>query len=438
VIRQVALRADRVYTADAATALSPGFVTLRGATIEAVGSEASPDTVIVDYPGATILPGMIDAHAHITLIGDGKTYQEQMLDPDEMMTLIGVSNMRKHLESGVTTLRDNGGRNRAVFVIREAIERAYVSGPRLLLAGRPITHTGGHFHFCNGTADSESEIRAAVRLLVAEGADHIKLMASGGATMGNIPYYASYTADELRWAVDTAHALGRPTTAHCRATQSMLNAIDAGSDCIEHAEFLVPAPMTEFGGGVASSGRMVYDAAITDRMLDAGTFVSFTAQAGGYETAVALHQRAAEGEALSRAEINRLDTLDAYFEMKTEILARMLEDGMRPKLVISSDAGPFDVSFGTLQHGLELAVRAGMRPIDAIDAVTRIAAEATGQADQIGVLRPGYRADLVVVDGDPLADISAMWHVRQVYSDGRPVLSRVTEEPFGQVGGSAR
>src|SRR4029453_4645544 len=127
-------------------------------------------------------------------------------------------------------------------------------------------------------ADGADAIRAVVRQLIAEGADHIKIMASGGATAGNKPYYASYTADELRVAVDTAHGLGRLTTAHCRARQSMINAVDAGLDCIEHAEFLVPSEIVEYGAGVASSGVIAYDPAVTERLLEAGTFVSFTMQ----------------------------------------------------------------------------------------------------------------------------------------------------------------
>ena len=421
------LRAARVYTGDGSTVHAPGTVIIDGGQIVAVGSGLSAEGTVIDYGEATIVPGLIDAHCHITLTGDGRDYQQQMLDPDEMMSLIAASNMQRHLESGVTTLRDNGGRNRVVFVVREAIGRGYLSGPRLLLSGRPVTHTGGHFHFCNGVADSEAEIRATVRLLVAEGADHIKIMASGGATMGNIPYYASYTAEELRWAVDAAHALGRLTTAHCRATQSMSNAIEAGSDCIEHAEYLVPGEMLEFGGGVASSGRMVYDPAITDRLLDAGTFVSFTIQAGGYDTLVALRAKAARGEPLTDEENGRRQALEAYYEMKLEILNGLLRDGMKPKLVISSDAGPFDVAFGGLQHGLELAVRGGLTPREAIDAATRIAAEACGIADRLGTIRTGALADLLVVDGDPLTRIADMWRIHQVFAKGVPSIARPPE-----------
>jgi imidazolonepropionase-like amidohydrolase len=170
--------------------------------------ETVPPTRLVHFPTGAILPGLIDSHAHLTLAGDGRTYEQMTLDRDEMMALVAVRNMHRHLAAGVTTIRDNGGRNLVVFAVREAIER---------LSGRPITHSLGHFHWCNGVADSAEEIVAAVRRLVAEGADHIKIMASGGGTVGTIPSLASYRPDELRVAVETAHDLGRLTTAHARA-----------------------------------------------------------------------------------------------------------------------------------------------------------------------------------------------------------------------------
>ena len=130
------------------------------------------------------MPGLVDAHAHLTLAADRRTYEQMVLDPDEMMALVSVSNLQRHLACGVTTLRDNGGRNRVTFIVREAIKRGYFIGPRLLLSGRPVTHRYGHFYWCNGVADGVEAIRATVRQLVAEGADHIKIMASGGATAG--------------------------------------------------------------------------------------------------------------------------------------------------------------------------------------------------------------------------------------------------------------
>ena len=276
-----------------------------------------------------------------------------VLDPDEMMALVSVRNLQRHLACGVTTLRDNGGRNRVTFIVREAINRGYFVGPRLLLSGRPVTHRYGHFYWCNGVADGLEAIRATVRQLVAEGADHIKIMASGGATAGNIPYYASYGAEELRAAVETAHGLGRLTTAHCRAKQSMVNALDAGLDCIEHAEFLIPGQVVEYGGGRRPRAAiMEYDPRVAERFPRQGTFISYTFQAGGYDSLVELRAKA-DHERLTPAESTRQDALESYYEMKLEIFSRLLGDGMQPLLVVSSDAGPvrLRVRPDALRHG---------------------------------------------------------------------------------------
>jgi len=418
------VRAARLVTA-AGGVIEDGVLAIDGSRITHVGAAADMAAElgvgnVEHFPDATLLPGMVDAHAHLTLAGDRRTYEQMILDPDEMMALISVANLQRHLATGVTTLRDNGGRNRVTFIVREAIERGYFVGPRLLLSGRPVTHSYGHFYWCNGVADGADAIRATVRQLVAEGADHIKIMASGGATAGNIPYYPSYTAEELRVAVDTAHALGRLTTAHCRAKQSMINAIDAGLDCIEHAEFLVPGAIVEYGAGLPSSGVMEYDSRVADRLLESGTFVSYTMQAGGYDSLVELRAKRAD-ERLTPDEEARRGALEAYFDRKLDVFHHLLADGLLPRLVISSDAGPFDCEFGRMVYGLRLAVQGGMSPVQAIEATTRVAAEACGVAPLVGTLEAGKEADLLVVAGNPLQDIECVANVTAVYKAGRVV-----------------
>ena len=419
------IRAARVVTAGARGTIEDGAVVVDGSRISAVGPAADvvgqvPPAAVEAYPDATLLPGLVDAHAHLTLAGDRRTYEQMVLDPDEMMALVSVWNLQRHLACGVTTLRDNGGRNRVTFIVREAITRGYFVGPRLLLSGRPVTHRHGHFYWCNGEADGLEAIRATVRQLVAEGADHIKIMASGGATAGNIPYYASYGAEELRVAVETAHGLGRLTTAHCRAKQSMINALDAGLDCIEHGEFLIPGRVVEYGAGVSSSGVMEYDERVTERLLRQQTFVSYTFQAGGYDTLVEL--RAKQGhERLTRQETTRKDALESYYEMKLQIFNRLLRDGMRSQLVVSSDAGPFDCEFGRMHYGMELAVQAGLSPLQAIEAATSLAARACGVVELTGSVEPGKEADLLVVHGNALDDIRRIADVAAVYKGGLKV-----------------
>ncbi len=419
------LVAPRAFTGDARGLLEDAAILVRGSKIADVIPAAElpagvPPEAVRRFTDATILPGLIDAHSHLTLAGDRRTYEEMIQDPDELMALIAVRNLQRHLASGVTTLRDNGGRNRVTFVVREAINRGYFVGPRLLLSGRPLTHSHGHFYWCNGVADGEGAIRAAVRKLVAEGADHIKIMASGGATAGNIPYYASYTESELRVAVETAHGLGRLTTAHCRAKDSMENAIAAGLDCIEHAEFLVPGPISEYGGGVASSGVMAYDARVTERLLETETFVSFTLQAGGFDSLLELRSEREHERLKPDAEV-RWRALEDYFEMKLAILGSLLRDGMLSKLVISTDAGPFDIEFGHLHYGLELATQAGMTNRQALESATRVAAEACGVQQFVGTIEKGKEADLVVVGGNPVEEIHGLRSVRSVFKGGLDV-----------------
>ncbi len=415
------VRAARVIDGRGGAPLQDGVVEVQAGRIVSVRPAAEVENLataqVRHFPTGTLLPGIVDAHTHLSLAGDRRTYEQMFLDPDEMMALVCVSNMRLHLAAGVTTLRDNGARNRVTFMLREAMNRGYVSGPRLLLSGRPITHSGGHFHFCNETADGEEALRRSVRRLVAEGADHIKIMGSGGATAGNLPFRASYTARELRVAVETAHGLGRLTTAHCRARDAMANAVEAGLDCIEHAEFLVAGPEVTLGSGKTPAGRIEYDQRLAERMLQSGIFVSYTFQAGGYDTLVDLRQQRLDGP-LSADEQRELDRLEHAYEQKVGLFQRLVNDGFLPRLVVSSDAGPFDCRFGRMHYGMELAVLGGMTSMQAIESVTRIAAEACGVAALVGTLEPGKHADLLVVQDDPLADISRMANVLAVFKDG--------------------
>ena len=179
----------------------------------------------------------------------------------------------------------------------------------------------------------------------------------------------------------------------------MINALEAGLDCIEHAEFLIPGKVVEYGGGISSSGIMEYDPAVAERFASQGTFISYTFQAGGYDSLVELRAKAGH-ERLTPDETARRDALESYYDMKLEIFRRLLGDRMHPYLVVSSDAGPFDCEFGRMHYGLELAVQAGMSPLQAIEAATSIAARACGVADLVGSLEPGKEADLLVVHGN--------------------------------------
>jgi imidazolonepropionase-like amidohydrolase len=360
------------------------------------------------FPDSTVLPGLVDAHTHFSLAGDGRTYEGMAEDSDVLMGIVGARNALVHLRAGVTTARDNGARNKVVFDLRDAIRRGWADGPTLLVAGRPITSTRGHFDWCNGVADGIEEIRATVRRLVAEGADHIKIMASGGGTIGTDPGRASYALEELGAAIGTAHGLGKLTTSHCRALAAMDLAIEAGTDCMEHGEFLEPDGVMRFN----------LDTAL--RMRDAGTYLSPTLQSSGWDTILRL-RRAREERALTLAEQQALGVAELETEVRLDQLSRLLDIGMEGRLVGSTDAGCFDFSFGHMDYSMELMVAGGMTPMAAIQASTRVSAAACGVLDRVGTLEAGKRADLVIVAGDPSIDIRAMADVEAVYKGGRSI-----------------
>jgi imidazolonepropionase-like amidohydrolase len=414
--RQAIIYCDGLLDGTGAPAVRDAAIRLEGERITATGPAAAlklqPGEGVTewDFRGFWVTPGLIDEHTHLSLAGDGRSYEEMDMDLDEIMVLAGALNLRRHLAAGVTTVRDNGARNRVGFMIREGTRRGYVPGPRMLACGRPITATGGHFHWCHETADGEEEIRRSVRRLVHEGADHIKIMASGGNTQGTFPGRPSYTEAELRAAAEEAHTFGRLTVVHCRARESMIRAVRAGLDLMEHAEFLDP------------DGVPRYDARIVDMMRDSGMFVSPTLQAStGYPVVLAL-RRKREAAGLTQAEEARLATAEARMNVRLGHFGQMLDAGLLPRMVAGSDSGPGHVAFGHLDYDLQLMVRGGMTPAQVLESATRVTAESIGFGDQLGTLSPGKLADLIVVEGDPARDIAALSRVRAVFQSGQRVI----------------
>ncbi len=213
---------------------------LEGSTIRAVGTEEElrpPDGATLEtlvYPNATILPGLIDTHTHLNGFGDGRLGDDLAESPDELLLLQAARNARVHLETGVTTLRDCGSKQRTAFQLRRAIAMGIAPGPRLHLCGRPVTITGGHMWYFGQEADGADGVRQAVRQLVKEGADFVKIVATGGSTRTSDPARPAYNPDELRALVDEAHKFGKPTAAHCSSTQGVIDAVEAGVDTIIH------------------------------------------------------------------------------------------------------------------------------------------------------------------------------------------------------------
>jgi imidazolonepropionase-like amidohydrolase len=360
-----------------------------------------PDARVYERPGATVLPGLIDVHLHL-MFGTGPRSYEDVIehDSDDLMLLRGARNAYVHLRAGVTTCRDCGARNNVAFALREAANAGLFLSPRLHVSGRPLTITGGHFWWCNEEADGVDGVRVATRQLLKEGADFIKIMASGGGTRGTDASRASFTVEEMAAAVAEAHQVGKKTTAHCLAAESVGRAVDAGLDQIEHFNFMHP------------DGSRVFDEAVAERILERGIVLSPTIQTGYRQI-----ERLQEKGALTPQERKQLDGNLHKLETKLEFIRRFHEMGA--PIVAGTDAIQ---EFGDYAIGLELLHRAGLSPMDVVVAATSGAAQAMGVENEVGTLRPGLAADLVYLDGDPLADIRAYARVLGVVLGGRLVV----------------
>lgn len=411
----VQIRAARLIDGISTSVKTDQAILVTDGRIDAVGHQADiakqtpPDAEVIDLGDAYITPGLIDGHTHLSLAGDGRNYIQMFSETDEMMVLTGAMNLQRHLAAGITTLREHGARNKVGFTLKEGLERGYISGPRTLVSGRPITCTGGHFHMCNETADGEAEMRRSVRRLVHEGADYIKIMASGGGTAGTIPGRASYSVAELHAAVHEAHHFHRLTVAHCRAKESMVRAVEAGIDLMEHAEFLDP------------DGELRFDPKIAEMMAESGIWISPTLQAWtGYPRIVELRGKRDTGT-ISGDEASELQELEAQADGRLDVMRRMLDYDLRDRIVPGTDSGVGNLAFGHLDYDLQLLVQVGFTPAEALISATRISAEAIGMADEIGTIAPGKIADLVAFESDPTDDVGAFSRVTAVFQAGQRV-----------------
>ncbi|MEE4262998.1 MAG: amidohydrolase family protein [Desulfobacteraceae bacterium] len=409
------LKAAAVLDMDNGQVIADGYVLVDGEKIESWGHRVDlpplpPDTAVLSFPQQTLLPGLINSHAHLCLPSGGQPfYLEQS---NEMALLTAVRNIRLEQSAGITTVRDCGDQNGVLLALRQAINRGILDGPRLLLCGPPLTMSGGHAHFLGGVADGPAEIARTVRRRVADGADFIKLIGTGGGTPGTQPDQASYTRDELAAAVAEAHRLDVPVTVHCRGIPGIANAIEAGVDQIEHACFELP------------DGTLSFDRKLADRMAQAGIGVTPTIQL--YRDAHAhLQKKAATGE-LDETERQYLKILPGVIESKRQALRGFLEAGVN--VVAGNDAGLPYTGFGCLWQELDVMMSGGMNAVQAIAAATVSAARMLGLEDQIGSIQPGKQADLLVVDGNPIEDMAALSRVRLVMQAGRIVFNKIEHQ----------
>jgi imidazolonepropionase-like amidohydrolase len=257
-------------------------------------------------------------------------------------------------------------------------------------------------------------------MLLAEGADFVKVMASGGGTAGSRPDRAGYSVEEMRSIVESAHDLGLLTTAHCRATEGIERAVTAGIDCVEHAEFLHP------------SGTARFDPAVAQRLAASGAHVSPTMQAFGHYRLKQWEREESE-RTLGPDEQAVRDRMRRHLDDHVAVMTQLVPLVGVERIVYGSDAGPGFTAFGDVVWGLELMVRAGMTAREVIHSVTGAAARAIGLEDSVGRIREGLAGDLLLVRGDPNDDVRAIGDVIGVIQDGRPVHVADAEVFWGAV-----
>jgi imidazolonepropionase-like amidohydrolase len=383
------------------------IVVIDGDKIVAVGSRGERpfipnESEVLDFSGKYILPGLINSHGHMVLPGDGSTLEAWTRNSNEMLLLTAARNARIALMSGVTTMRDCGGRDGVTYALRNAIERGIVEGPRLFLSGRMLTITGGHCHQFHGEVDGIEGMTRAVRRLIKEGADFIKIIATGGGTIGTRPECAAFGMEEIRAAVETAHRVDKKVAAHCRGIPGMKQAVEAGVDHMEHASFLLPDMTRKFDPGLAES------------MAKMGMYVTPTLQLGR-DTIEALTWKKEAGMMTSLEE-KVLEDWHRGLEDGFTCFRELLKAGIQ--FVAGNDAGWRFTPFDRFWQELDAMVHGGMTPLQAIIGATKTAAEAMMAYQKIGSVEAGKQADIIIVDQDPTLDISGLSKVSLVMKAG--------------------
>lgn len=385
-------------------------LTVEGGAITRVvaASAVSVDGPVLDLGEYTVLPGLINMHAHTMLPGDGTPFAEWMALPDELLLLQAHANALAALHSGVTTIRDCGGKGQLMFRLRDAIRRGIVPGPRFVLCGRPLTITGGHCHYFGGEVDGPDEMRREARRLLGEGADFVKIMAAGGGTVGTYAQFPTFDLDELCAAIGEAHKIGKPASCHCIASASIGLALDAGTDHIEHCSFMAPDTTWR------------YDEALARRVAEAGVYVTPTIQTGA-DSLVKMQERYAQG--IATPEEAQIVIMTPQRTADSIANARYLHELGVP-LVAGNDAGWRYTRFDDFYKEIDYLHQAGMTALEAIHAATGRAAAACRLGDQIGTLAEGRAADLIAVRHDPTSDLAALRDPALVMQGGAVVVDR--------------
>lgn len=397
------VKAARLFDGKSDRVVSPGVVVVRDGKIVAAGARVTEPAgaEVIDLGNATLLPGLMDAHTHMTFEATGDWKKDELdhfKKPIPQVAIEATGHARRTLFAGFTTVRDLGGGDLIDIGLRNAIDEGAIPGPRMLVAAHSISARGGH---CDGTAgyrpdllkepgpqdgvaDGPDQVRAAVRFNAKHGADVIKVCASGGVlSLADKVDSPQLTQAELDALVSEAHALGRKAAAHAHGAEAAKRAVRAGIDSIEHGSFL--------------------DDQALDMMKQKGTYLVFT-------PVLCLNDQLKK----SGAPANVIGKATAATAAADATFKRALAKGV--KLAFGSDAAVCPHA----SQGPQFAhmVRLGMKPLAALRSATSAAATLLGIADKVGTLEAGRLADVIAVPGDPSGEVAAVEKVFFVMKDG--------------------
>jgi imidazolonepropionase-like amidohydrolase len=392
------IRAGRLLDVRTGRTLTNQVIVIEDGKIVSVGPESSAaadaSAKVIDLSGMTVLPGLIDAHTHIT--HDPKFGYDRLAISVPREALIGAKNARITLLAGFTTIRNVGASEFSDIALRDAINAGDVPGPRIDASGPALSITGGHcddnllpyeWHATQvGVADGVENVQHKVREIIKYGADVIKVCATGGVlSLGDNPQASQYTQDELRAIVADAHRLGRKVAAHAHGAEGIRWSAEAGVDSVEHGSYIDDA-------GIAA-------------MKQHGTYLVPTLYLGDWflenakKTGVPPSMLAKAQQVVPEARKN---------------IAHAFASGV--KVGFGTDAAVYP--HGLNAHEFAVMVKLGLTPLEAIQSATVNDADLLGWSDKIGVLEPGHFADIIAVDGDPLQDVTTLERVKFVMKDG--------------------
>ncbi len=404
----IALKAAHLFDGKSKTLLSNGVVLIEGDKIVDAGSNLTVpnDARVIDLGDATLAPGFMDAHTHLTSDYYSEPFDELRLknleDSVPAMAFKSIPHARATIEAGFTTVRDVGSEFFLDVALRNAIAAGIVAGPRMLVATKGIGSTGGHFdrsdgfrdglfgrqmNYTDGIVDSPDEIRKAVRYEVKNGADVIKAAVSGGVmSLTDEVDVPQFTPEEMKALVDESHRLRKKVAVHCHGDEAAREAINAGVDSIEHGSFLQPATLQ------LMKQKGTY---LTPTLIAAEQIVG---KIDKYPPAVQTKARAA-------------------IAARSEMFRNALKIGV--KISFGTDAGVYPHGENAKEFALMTGL--GMKPIDALISATSADADLLGISAKTGTLEKGKLADVIAMPGDPTADITATERVLFVMKEGKIV-----------------